>query len=106
MLRNLSSENHSKKVIHKFPGEYDGFLTEEIRNGKNQRTGFNITILNESLNSSCLLATTESNIKGPRVGKYSVNVKGLETAVFRAFPKISKPIRVIDEIGKMELLRK
>ena len=47
-------------------------------------------------------------IKGPKVGKYTVNINDLESAIFTSFPTGTKQkeIRIIDEIGKMELLSK
>ena len=45
-------------------------------------------------------------LKGPKVGKYTVNLNDLESGIFTSFPKTPNDIRIIDEIGKMELLSK
>ena len=45
-------------------------------------------------------------LKGPKVGKYTVNLNDLESGIFTSFPKKPNDIRIIDEIGKMELLSK
>lgn len=52
-----------------------------------------------------ILASANGNVRnGPKVGKYTVNVKGLESIIDDAFLDINPQIRIIDEIGKMELL--
>lgn len=77
-----------------------GFFTEEIRE-RGKRMGFALLTLN---GRRATLAHTDRS-RGPRVGKYRVNLDALERV---GVPAISDAIRagrlvVIDEIGKMEL---
>jgi len=78
----------------------DGFITEEIRDGK-MRIGFKIIALNgeegllarKGFPSSC------------RLGSYGVNINDLEKVGVKALKRAlaQKVTVVIDEIGKMEL---
>jgi nucleoside-triphosphatase len=77
-----------------------GFYTEEIRE-EGVRKGFRL----ESLDGR-QLTLAHSGLKGPHcVGRYGVNVEGLE----RLLPELHlrrspSPVIIIDEIGKMECL--
>jgi nucleoside-triphosphatase len=76
-----------------------GFYTEEIREG-NTRKGFKIITLD---GEEAVLAKTGFPSKY-RVGKYGVNVEGIETVAVKALEDTlaSNKLIVIDEIGKME----
>ena len=90
-----------KKVINAIGIERcGGFYTEEIR-AQGTRTGFRVVTLD---GQTGLLANVNS--KSPiRVGKYGVDLDGLETvgvaAIYAAM--VTKSLVVIDEIGPMEL---
>ncbi|UCE27717.1 MAG: NTPase [Candidatus Coatesbacteria bacterium] len=76
-----------------------GFYTEEIRKG-NKRTGFKILTLD---GEEAILAEVGFRSKY-QVGKYGVNVEGVERVAAKAIERAlgSKNLIVIDEIGKME----
>lgn len=76
-----------------------GFYTEEIRKG-NTRKGFKINTLD---GKETVLAEVGLHSKY-RVGKYGVNVEGVERVAVKAIENAleSKDLIVIDEIGKME----
>lgn len=82
-----------------------GFYTEEIRQ-HGTRIGFDVVDLNGTRSS--LARLTASNSTGPRVGKYSVDVKSFEDVSLPTLnpPTLPKTVIVIDEIGKMELFSK
>ncbi|MFQ5521337.1 MAG: nucleoside-triphosphatase [Candidatus Methylomirabilia bacterium] len=78
-----------------------GFLTEEIRE-RGRRVGFALL----TLDGGRTTLAEESRAKGPRVGKYGVNVDAIEQL---AVPAVREAIErgwivVIDEIGKMEMV--
>ena len=90
-----------KEVIRGYPGKVGGFYTEEIRE-RNERTGFRLVTIDGK-------ATVLSHVsyRSPyRVGKYGVNVEGLElvgvTALLDAVRNAD--LVVVDEIGRMEML--
>ena len=75
-----------------------GISTPEIRNG--ERTGFKIIDL--ATGSEEILSSVDIKT-GPHVGRYGVNVEGIDTIVdlfLRSLPEAKKVF--IDEIGKME----
>jgi len=77
-----------------------GFFTREIRKG-GERVGFKIVTVDKM---EGVLAHADKP-GGIKVGKYTVNLEGIETV---AVPAMERAIRecdliVIDEIGKMEL---
>ncbi len=78
-----------------------GFLTTEIRRG-NQRVGFTLDTLD---NQRGILAHIDLP-DGPRVGKYRVDISGLEKVGVAGIKYALQncEVVVIDEIGKMELL--
>jgi nucleoside-triphosphatase len=90
-----------KQVVGEFRGKAGGFFTEEIReNG--DRTGFRLVTLDGKD-----VVLSHVDFKSPyRVGKYGVNVEGLEqvgvTALLSAMRDCD--MVVVDEIGKMEML--
>ena len=79
-----------------------GFYTEELREG-GKRIGFDIVTLDDG--SRAALARVNTNVKGPKVGQYTVMIDEFEQlARISLTPKTLKSSRVvmIDEIGKME----
>ena len=85
-------------VVKRIEERVTGFFTREIRD-KGRRVGFSINTLD---GREGILA--HENIKSKlRVGKYGVNLKGIEAiAVPSMIPTRRVQIVVIDEIGKME----
>jgi nucleoside-triphosphatase len=76
-----------------------GLSTPEVRRGK-VRTGFKMIDL--ASGESEMLASTSG--KGPSVGKYHVNVEGIERIVAKVELSLEYAHFIfIDEIGKMEL---
>jgi nucleoside-triphosphatase THEP1 len=89
-----------EKVVAGTKRPATGFLTREIRE-HNRRVGFSINPLN---GNSGVLA--HENIESKfKVGKYGVNIKGIDSiAVPAMVPDNEKVLVIIDEIGKMECL--
>lgn len=77
-----------------------GFFTEEIREG-GQRVGFRVSSLDGRVG---LLAHVRA-VKGPRVGRYHVDVPAFEAVGVAALEAATAgaDLIVVDEIGKMEL---
>ncbi len=90
-----------RRVLELVPGvRARGFYTEEVR-GPAGRTGFRIVTLD---GRTARLATTRPG-GGPRVGRYTVDVRALEEVCRDALaPAPGDALVVIDEIGKMECL--
>lgn len=79
-----------------------GLITPEIRRA-DARQGFKMVDL--ASGDERVLASVSG--KGPRVGKYHVNVKGIDEIIQRIEPSLEQSDCVfIDEIGKMELFSK
>jgi len=90
-----------KQVVADFKGKACGFYTEEIREN-DERRGFQLVTLDGRK-----VTLSHIDFKSPyRVGKYGVNVEGLEevgvTALLGA--QSNCDLMVVDEIGKMEML--
>lgn len=87
-----------RTLVEKLDRPARGFTTEEIREG-GRRRGFKIATLD---GREGVLA--HDTITGPaRVGRYGVNVAGLEAIGIPAIaPEDTDEIIVLDEIGKME----
>jgi nucleoside-triphosphatase len=75
-----------------------GFYTEEIRDNRGQRIGFQVISL-EGKRGELALKGTGS---GPRVGSYCVNVKDFERIALPSLEVEERKVLLIDEIGKME----
>ncbi len=84
-----------KKLSVRFPG--CGFYTEEVREG-GRRVGFDG--VNVATGERVVLARIGET--PPRVGKYSVNLKGVERLV--NWLEGCEGLVYVDEIGPMELL--
>ncbi|MFX1270059.1 MAG: NTPase [Promethearchaeota archaeon] len=90
-----------KRIIHGLkPNSADGFWSAEIREN-NRRVGFSINTLS---GETGILAHVDLE-RGPRVGKYRVNLRDLESLAIPtlAIARQSGKIIVIDEIASMEL---
>ncbi len=89
-----------KQAVAGMKGKAGGFYTEEIRS-QGVRQGFRLVTLD---GEEVILAHV--NIHSPyRVGKYGVDIDGLERVGVPALHKAAQhcDLVVIDEIGKMEL---
>ncbi|HDD72749.1 MAG TPA: NTPase [Candidatus Aenigmarchaeota archaeon] len=77
-----------------------GILSLEIREGK-KRVGFMIRDIKSGEKN--ILASVDMD--GPKIGKYGVNLSGLERIVSRFLEGFgNSDVVLIDEIGKMEML--
>uniref|UniRef100_A0A8D8S634 Cancer-related nucleoside-triphosphatase homolog n=1 Tax=Cacopsylla melanoneura TaxID=428564 RepID=A0A8D8S634_9HEMI len=84
----------------------EGFYTSEVRAG-GQRSGFDVVLLNDGGRGP--LARVASTVPGPKVGKYTVDLKSFESLVQPILtPEKLKvcQVLILDEIGKMELFSK
>ena len=89
-----------KQVVARMEGKAGGFFTEEIRS-QGGREGFRLVTLD---GVEAILAHV--NVRSRyRVGRYGVNVEGLERVGVPALHQAARQcdLIVIDEIGKMEL---
>jgi nucleoside-triphosphatase len=86
---------------HVPPGAASGFLTEEIRDGY-QRVGFRVVTTDgrEGLLAHVKLAGDH------RIGRYGIDIAGFESMVLHLIDpaRVTAPILVMDEIGRMECL--
>jgi len=76
-----------------------GFYTEEVRDERGQRIGFDIININNEQRG--VLARVSSGRSTYRVGKYSVYLREFEEFI-KGMDIDSSSIVIIDEIGKME----
>ena len=88
-------------IARRFPAEAGGFLTREIRDEKGVRLGFRIVTM-EGRTATLSHVGISSRV---RVGRYGVDLEALETVAVAALREAlrSKPLVVVDEIGKMEM---
>ncbi|CRL01866.1 CLUMA_CG015217, isoform A [Clunio marinus] len=78
-----------------------GFYTEEVRDEKGERIGFDVVSLEGNRG---ILSRTKAGMNY-KVGKYIVYVQEFEDFIFREVKQSDHTsLLVIDEIGKMELL--
>lgn len=87
-----------RKVADLLRGGASGFYTEEVRDDKGQRIGFQVISLEGKRGE---LARKSSGF-GPRVGSYLVNVKAFERIALPSLEVEADRVLLIDEIGKME----
>jgi len=91
-----------KEIVREIKRPCFGFYTQEIRDKNGKRIGFEIISLNSKKGTLAHI-----NFKSKfRVGKYKVNLEGLEKIGVEAILeglKSKENLIVIDEIGKMEL---
>lgn len=84
--------------------EPGGFVTEERRDARGERVGFDVVTLD---GRRARLATLSRDLpEAPRVGRYAVDLASFEAVAVPALTAAieSERLVVIDEIGKMELL--
>ena len=77
-----------------------GFLTEEVRNARGQRLGFQI----ESFDGRGARLADISSRSPYRVGRYGVDLGALERIALPALALDERAVYLVDEIGKMECL--
>ena len=82
------------------PRPLRGFLTEEVRNARGQRLGFQI----ESFDGRSARLADVSSRSPDRVGRYGVDVGALERVAVPALALDERAVYLIDEIGQMECL--
>jgi nucleoside-triphosphatase len=89
-----------RAVVAELPLRAGGFITEEIRDG-GQRVGFRVSALD---GRGGMLAHATA-VRGPRVGRYQVDVPSFEAVGVAALETATREadLVVVDEIGKMEL---
>ena len=87
-----------RKVADLLRGGASGFFTDEVRDDKGQRIGFQVT----SLDGKQGELARKGPGAGPRVGSYLVNVKDFERIVLPSLEVEAGRVLLIDEIGKME----
>ena len=88
-----------RKVLDRISSPATGFYTEEVRGKDGKRVGFDVVTLDGRRGT-----LARASIKGPRVGKYGVDLRFLECTVLSELRSEQKDLVVIDEIGKMECL--
>ncbi|XP_075160811.1 cancer-related nucleoside-triphosphatase homolog [Haematobia irritans] len=93
-----------KELIEIFNMNCRGFYTEEVRNSRGQRIGFDVVTIGCAQRS--ILARSEENKKCPYVGKYAVFVKDFEDLVLPILHRDHPQMLIVDEVGKMELKSK
>ncbi len=100
----------TKKVAEKLKQKstkVKGFYTQEVRDDKGNRKGFDIIdICDESLRKPLAIADAPHAVKGPKVGKYTVMIQDFEFVAMQSMSNTDCDILIIDEIGKMEMLSK
>ena len=91
-----------KQAISGLGGRAGGFYTEEMRSEEGNRKGFRLVTL-DGREVRLAHVRTDSRF---RVGKYGVDIKGLDSVGVGALLEAAGQgkIIVVDEIGRMELL--
>ena len=90
-------------VADRFPKTVTGFYTEEVRDEKGQRVGFDLV----SHAGERAVFARKGGRSRKRVGRYSVFLEPLETWGLELLrPSSDRPLVILDEVGKMECLSK
>ena len=93
------------EIVEKLNLKVGGIITPEIKK-QGKRIGFEL--IDVFTGKKTLLAYY--GFKGPKIGRYGVNIKGIEKigvkAIQNALENPEIKLIVIDELGKMELLSK
>ncbi|KAF8766732.1 cancer-related nucleoside-triphosphatase homolog [Argiope bruennichi] len=84
--------------------KFQGFFTEEVRNGR-ERIGFDIVTTSGKRGNLARVSAPGAS-KGPKVGKYTVDVSSFESLALPVFECLPSSILILDEIGKMEAFSK
>jgi nucleoside-triphosphatase len=89
-----------RAVVAALPRRSGGFVTEEIRE-EGQRVGFRV----RSLDGAEAVLAHVRGVRGPRVGRFQVDVASFERVGVGALEAATREadLVVVDEIGKMEL---
>jgi nucleoside-triphosphatase len=89
-----------RAVLAELPVKAGGFVTEEIRE-RGERVGFRVRSLDGREGTLAHIR----GVKGPRVGRYQVDVPAFEAVGVAALEAGAREadVIVVDEIGKMEL---
>ena len=97
----------SKKVSEQLQSQHvevTGFFTEEVRDERGMRKGFDVVSIGDpTVRKSLAIANAPPAIKGPKVGKYTVIVEDFESVALPCMTNTKSRVLVIDEIGKMEM---
>ncbi len=86
-----------RRVVQRLEIPAGGFYTEEVRGAGGKRTGFDVITLDGHRGR-----LSEVGFPGPRVRKYGVDLRFLETVALSRIEPVPGVLIVIDEIGKME----
>jgi nucleoside-triphosphatase THEP1 len=86
-----------RRVVQRLEIPVRGFYTEEVRGAGGKRSGFDVVTLDGHRGR-----LSEAGFPGPRVGKYGVDLRFLETVALLRIEPVPGVLIVIDEIGKME----
>jgi nucleoside-triphosphatase len=90
-----------RAVAARFPDLVTGFYTEEVRDERGQRIGFDLV---SHAGDRALFARKGGKSRN-RVGKYSVFLEPLEEwGLSLLQPSSDRPLVILDEVGKMECL--
>jgi len=88
-------------LADRFPKLVTGFYTEEVRDEKGQRVGFDLV----SHTGERAVFARKGGGSRKRVGKYSVFIEPLEKWGMELLrPSPDRPLVILDEVGKMECL--
>lgn len=81
-----------------------GFYTQEIRDERGNRKGFEVIDINDEENRKSLaIADAPPALKGPKVGKYTVTVSDFESVALKTLCDLDQTqVLIIDEIGNFE----
>lgn len=92
-----------KAVAGRFPEFVTGFTTEEVRDERGQRIGFDLV----SHTGDRAVFARKGGGSRTRVGRYSVFLEPLEEwGLDLLRPSTHRPLVILDEVGKMECLSK
>jgi nucleoside-triphosphatase len=90
-----------KGIAERFARHVTGFYTEEVRDAKGGRVGFDLV----SHTGDRGVLARKGGRSGPRVGKYRVFLEPLEEWGLELLrPSADRPLVILDEVGKMECL--
>ena len=92
-----------KKVAERLKN-VQGFYTEEVRDDRGIRQGFDvISLQSPQIRKPLSVADAPPAIKGPKVGKYTVMTEDFESVAIPCLSNIKSKVLIIDEIGKASI---